>query len=95
MKDSMNLRRPRVLIAALWLAVMGSALAAVLVSHDCRRRYAELAELQRTEHHLHVEWGRYQLERSTWASPGRIDRAARTQFGLHAPALDEIVRMRP
>ncbi len=91
----MNLRSPRVLVPALWLAVLASALAAVLVSHDCRRRYAELAELERTEHHLQVEWGRYLLERSTWASPGRIEREARERFGLHAPALDAIVRMRP
>jgi len=91
----MNLRSPRFLVAALWLAVMGSALAAVSVSHDCRRLYARLAELERTEHHLQVEWGRYLLERSTWASPGRIEKQAREKFGLRAPGLDEIVRMRP
>jgi len=91
----MSLRSPRFLVAVLWLAVMGSALAAVSVSHDCRRLYARLAELERTEHHLQVEWGRYLLERSTWASPGRIEKQAREKFGLRAPALDEIVRMRP
>ena len=54
-----------------------------------------LAELERTEHHLQVEWGRYLLERSTWASPGRIEKQAREQYGLRAPALDDIIRMRP
>ncbi len=87
--------RQRQLVAVLWLAVLTSALAAVAVSHECRRLYARLAELERAEHHLQVEWGRYLLERSTWSSPGRIEKQAREQFGLRAPALDEIIRMRP
>lgn len=92
---SQTARNPGLLVGALWLAVLGSALATVSVSQDCRRLYAQLAELERTEHHLQVEWGRYLLERSTWASPGRIEKQARDKFGLRAPALDEIIRMRP
>ena len=91
----MTLLRQRQLVTGLWLAVLASALAAVSVSHECRRLYARLAELERTEHHLQVEWGRYLLERSTWASPGRIEKQAREQYGLRAPALDDIIRMRP
>ncbi|MFZ5654615.1 MAG: cell division protein FtsL [Pseudomonadota bacterium] len=91
----MTARQSRIAVAGLWLAVLASALAAVWVSHHCRRLYAQLAELERTEHHLQVEWGRYLLERSTLASPGRIENQAREQYGLRAPALDEIVRMRP
>jgi cell division protein FtsL len=85
----------RQLVAGLWLAVIASALAVVSVSHECRRLYARLAELERTEHHLQVEWGRYLLERSTLASPGRIEKQAREAYGLRAPAMDEIIRMRP
>jgi cell division protein FtsL len=91
----MSARATRGLLLALWVAVLGSALAAVSVSHDCRNLYAQLAVLERTEHHLQVEWGRYLLERSTWASPGRIEQQAREQFGLRPPTLQAIIRMRP
>jgi cell division protein FtsL len=83
--------RAGVMMVGLWLALLVTALAAVLVSQDCRRIYMQLAKHQRTEHQLQVDWGRYLLERSTLASPGRIEKLAAEQYGLRAPALQEII----
>ncbi|MBK6962020.1 MAG: cell division protein FtsL [Gammaproteobacteria bacterium] len=87
--------RTGVMMVGLWLALLATALAAVLVSQDCRRIYMQLAKHQRTEHQLQVDWGRYLLERSTLASPGRIEKLAAEQYGLRAPALQEIIMVQP
>ena len=85
----------RVVAVVLWLLVLATALAAVLVSQDCRRIYMQLAKHQRAEHQLQVEWGRYLLERSTLASPGRIEKLGVEKYRLHAPALQEIIMVQP
>ena len=85
----------RGIVMALWLLVMVTALAAVSVSQDCRRIYTQLAKHQRTEHQLQVEWGRYLLERSTLAAPGRIEKLGVEKYHLHAPALQEIIMVQP
>ncbi|MGB5097300.1 MAG: cell division protein FtsL [Porticoccaceae bacterium] len=85
----------RGIVMALWLLVMVTALAAVSVSQDCRRIYMQLAKHQRTEHQLQVEWGRYLLERSTLAAPGRIEKLGVEKYRLHAPTLQEIIMVQP
>lgn len=82
-------------VIALWLLVMVTALAAVSVSQDCRRIYMQLAQHQRAEHQLQVDWGRYLLERGTLASPGRIEKLGIEKYRLHAPALQDIVMVPP
>ena len=85
----------RGVVMALWLLVMVTALAAVSVSQDCRRIYMQLAQHQRTEHQLQVDWGRYLLERGTLASPGRIEKLGIEKYRLHAPAVQDIVMVPP
>ena len=85
----------RGILVALWVLILATALAAVSVSQDCRRIYMQLAKHQRSEHQLQVEWGRYLLERSTLASPGRIEKLGVEQYHLHAPAVQEIIMVQP
>jgi cell division protein FtsL len=82
-------------VIALWVLVLVTALAAVLVSQNCRRIYMPLAQHQRTEHQLQVDWGRYLLERGTLASPGRIEKLGIEKYRLHAPAVQDIVMVPP
>jgi cell division protein FtsL len=82
-------------VIALWVLVLVTALAAVLVSQNCRRIYMQLAQHQRTEHQLQVDWGRYLLERGTLASPGRIEKLGIEKYRLHAPAVQDIVMVPP
>lgn len=85
----------RAIVIALWALIIATALAAVSVSQECRRIYMQLARHQRAEHQLQVEWGRYLLERSTLASPGRIEKLGVEKYRLHTPALQEIIMVQP
>ncbi len=85
----------RLLAAGLALAVIASALGVVYTSHLSRRLYAELARLEQARDALEVEWGRLQLEQSTWAAHSRIERLARERLRMRLPRPDEVVVVRP
>lgn len=80
--------------ALLWLAVLVSALAVIDTSHRCRQLYASLTELEREENALQVEWGRYLLEASSWASLNRVEAEAREKLGMRIPEIEEMVMVR-
>lgn len=82
-------------LGLLWCAVLGSALAVVLVSHLCRQLYSELAVLEQQANEHQVEWGQYLLEQSSWASLSRIEQVARERLGMRAPDEDELRVVRP
>jgi cell division protein FtsL len=44
---------------------------------------------------MNIEWGQLQLEQSTWATHGRIEKLARTRLQMLTPAADAIVIVRP
>lgn len=75
---------------ALGLAVFVTALALVWVRHESRGHFVELQQLNETRDELNVEWGRLQLEQATWAEASRIERLAREELEMRAPASDEI-----
>ncbi|NIP73390.1 MAG: cell division protein FtsL [Gammaproteobacteria bacterium] len=81
-------------LLVLFLAVVGSALGVVYTEHQSRRLFAELQALQREQDRMNEEWGRLQLEQSTWATHGRVERAARTELDMHIPKPDEVVIIR-
>ncbi len=84
-----------VLVTLLWTAVLGSALAVVVVSHLCRQLYSELAVLEQQANEYQVEWGQYLLEQSSWASLSRIEQLAREQLGMRVPRDDELRVVQP
>lgn len=79
------------LIAFLWLAVIGSALGVVASTQVVRRDVNELETLRREASQLQVQWGQYLLEQSTWAAYGRVENAARSELNMTAPTPDDIV----
>ncbi len=79
----------RVALVAVLLIV--SAVAAVTVQHLRRESFSELRELEHHRDRLESEWGRLQLEESTWGNHDRIERLARQRLGLHAPNASAIV----
>ena len=78
-------------LGALWLAVMGSSLGVVVSSHLSREFYSEYSELQREEHQLQVEWGKYLLEQSAWAALSRVEQLAVEKLDMQVPRLEDIV----
>jgi cell division protein FtsL len=82
------------LLPLLWLGVILSALSVVYVSHLCRQLYNELAKLEQQANALQVEWGRYLLEQSSWASLSRVEQLAKSQLQMRVPEPSEIVIVR-
>ena len=76
--------------ACLWFAVVGSSLAVVWSTHECRELIGELMALQVAENDLKVEHGQYLLQEGTLASPARVEQDATRRLGMRIPELSEI-----
>ena len=69
----------------LLLAVLvACALGLVTSQHRARKLFSDLEREQARARELDVEYGRLQLEASTWGLHSRVDKIA-TQIGLRAP----------
>ncbi len=74
----------------LLLAVVGSSLSVVWVSHKQRELIAKIHQQSKTQNELQVEWGKLLLERSTVGSLAEVDEAATIKLGMVSPAPDKI-----
>ena len=72
------------------LVLVVCALAVVQSQHRSRTYFVELERLKKEARALEEQWGKLQLEQSTWANPARVDTLARTQLGLVAPSPERI-----
>jgi cell division protein FtsL len=68
------------------LVCVACALGAVASQHTARKLYAELEREQEHMRRLETEWGQLQLEQSTWAAHGRVEKMARGALQMVAPA---------
>ncbi len=73
------------------LAVSASGLWLINAKHEARRLFVELEELNREQDRLQIDWGRLQLEQSTWATHPRIESLARERLRLIPPPDGELV----
>ncbi len=88
--------RQRVLvIAVLAAAVLVSAVGAVYARHEARRLFIELQGLNAVRDDLKVDWGRLQIERSTWASLGRVEQIADEKLDMRVPDPAQVVIVEP
>ncbi len=79
------------LIGALWLAIMVSGVGVVHATHLSRQLFNELENKRRITSDLHVEWGQYLLEQSTWAAYSRVEQIAAEELDMQTPAYDRMV----
>ena len=75
--------RTGIVASILLLAVVASAVAVVRVHHERRSLFVVLDEVDTRRDRLQVEWGRLQIEQSTWAATDRIERIAAEKLNLH------------
>jgi len=85
----------RLLVAGLWLLVLGSALGVIYAKHEARIRFYELQKLTRERDDLDIEWGQLQLEQSTWATHGRVEQVARDELHMTIPQAGELRLVQP
>jgi cell division protein FtsL len=76
-------------------AVFASALGVVYTQHQARKSFVELQALQAVRDELNIEWGRLQLEQSTWATHGRIEVIARDKLDMMIPSPAAVVLVKP
>ncbi len=69
----------------LLLAVVLSALAVAVTRHESRRAFVELTRAEKQRDELEIEFGRLQIEQSTWAETNRVEQLARARLGMEFP----------
>jgi len=61
------------------------ALSLVTSRYQARKLFVELEREQSQSRAYEVEYGQLQIEQSTWAMPGRVEKIAREQLHMHLP----------
>ncbi len=69
----------------LTLVLLVCALAVVSARHQARKLFVELQAEQARARDLDIEWGRLQLEISTWLMHNRVEEVARTRLRMAVP----------
>ncbi|MGS2717733.1 cell division protein FtsL [Eionea flava] len=84
-------RQQMLWVCVLWLAVLSSALIVIYSSFDTRNQFNALEVLRSERNALQVEWGKYLLEESAWASFERIEKTAVDTLGMQIPVGQQLV----
>lgn len=77
-------------ITLLGVTVMVSALGVVYSRHESRKLFVELQSLQEQRDEMNVDWGRLQLEQSTWTTHGHVADTARERLDMVVPETKSI-----
>ena len=85
----------RVMTLLLALTLFATSLGVVFSTHQARRQFVELQGLQEVRDELNTQWGRLQLEQSTWATHGRIEKIAHNKLEMEIPSPGSVVIVRP
>lgn len=83
------------LVIILAMLVLASSLGVVYAKHETRKLFVELDSLKKERDEMNIEWGRLQLEQSTLATHGRIERAAKKRLGMVTPEYEQILIVSP
>jgi cell division protein FtsL len=75
--------------------LVACALALVTSQHRARKLFSELDRAQASARELDAEYGRLQLEASTWAQHARVEKTAISALGLRAPDARRVRIVKP
>ena len=71
-------------------AVLGSAVAVIETSHQCRSLYSQLQHMQSEQWGMQEDWGRLLLQHSAKLAHYRVDQLARKELGMRVPEASEL-----
>jgi cell division protein FtsL len=74
-----------IFLTLLGVTVFFSAIEVVIARHDTRKLFVEIQRLEKDRDDLNEEWGRLQLEQSTWATDARIESVSKTELHMIEP----------
>ena len=80
----------RIGFISLSILVMVSAISVVYSRHESRKLFVELQGKQELRDAMNTEWGKLQIEQSTWATHSRIATKATTQLGMLVPKTEDV-----
>ncbi|NIO41371.1 MAG: cell division protein FtsL [Burkholderiales bacterium] len=66
------------------------AMALVTSQHQARHLFVQLQDEQQQGRDLEIEFGRLQLEQSTWAMQSRIEQVASKKLGMRVPPVTHV-----
>jgi len=90
-----ELLRLQIFCTILTAAVLVSAIGCVYSKHQSRKLFTELQGLIAERDRLEVDWGRLQIEQSTWSTHARVERLARKHMRMRTPQPGEILLVSP
>lgn len=67
-----------------------SSFATIYATHECRKLYAQLQDLEAARWYLDEEYSRLLLEQSAWASHYRVEQVAEGEMSMQAPTVDNL-----
>ncbi len=79
------------LITILFIANVFTGVGVVYSKHAVRKAFIELQSSHTEFDELQVEWGRLQLEQSTWATHSRVEKLAREKLDMSLVHKDKLV----
>jgi cell division protein FtsL len=85
----------RLVVVVLWGAVLASAAGAVYFKHQSRMLFIELEKLTAESDELNIEWGRLQLEQSTWSAHPLVEQVANRQLQMTIPSATDVKILQP
>jgi cell division protein FtsL len=78
-------------VLVLAASVVASGIWIVDVEHRSRQLFMAAEEQSRELDRLQIDWGRLQIEQSTWATHARIEALARQRLHLTVPDDEDLV----
>jgi cell division protein FtsL len=91
----MSPRTLRFGLVSLWLAVLASSAGAVYMKHQSRVLFIELEKLTQERDDLNIEWGRLQLEQSTYSAHALVEQVASQKLRMTIPSATEVKIVQP
>ena len=82
-------------IMVLVFIVLVSAVSVVQTQHISRKVFMEIEQLKKDRDLLNEEWGRLQLEQSTWALDERVEHMVKEELDMYVPENDSLVFLVP
>ncbi|MFK8017468.1 MAG: cell division protein FtsL [Gammaproteobacteria bacterium] len=78
-----------------WGALLATGIGCVYAKHEARTRFVALRALERERDQLEIEWGKLQIEQSTWATHSRVENLARDVLDMDVPRVGEMAVLQP
>jgi cell division protein FtsL len=78
------------LVPLLWVAVLGSAAGVIWCKYRSRELFVELERLNLGRDEFEAEWGRLQLEQSSWSTYAYVESVASSRLHMKIPASNSI-----